>query len=116
MYLLGAIPIRGVKGRNAIMEVRRMLKDNKNLHVVICPEGGFARTEKWDAGFYYMALKADVPIVVAYMDYSQKEVGVKGVITDLSSMGQVYQTLSVYYKGVSARHPENFALPKCSRI
>lgn len=116
MYLIGAIPIRGVKNSNGILTVKRMFKEKKNLHVVICPEGGFAKTEKWGAGFYYMALKADVPIIVAYMDYSQKEVGVKGIITDLSSIDRVYQTLSVYYEGVSARYPENFVLPKFHKV
>lgn len=112
MQLFGAIPIRGVKGRNAILEVSSMFESNDHLHVVICPEGGFTRTEKWNAGFYYIALKAGVPIVVAYMDYYKKEIGVKGIIMDLSNIDSVYHELSLYYEGVSARYPENFALPK----
>lgn len=112
MHLLGAIPVRGVKGHNAILEVSSLFKWNKNFHIVICPEGGFAPTKRWDAGFYYMALKANVPIVVTYMDYRKKEVGVKRVLTDLSNKDRVFQELARCYKDVIARHPEHFVLPE----
>lgn len=112
MHLLGAIPVRGVKGHNAILEVSSLFKKNKNLHIVICPEGGFAPTKRWDAGFYYMAFKANVPIVVAYMDYHKKEVGVKSVLTDLSDKDRVFGELIRCYKGVTARHPDHFVLPE----
>lgn len=108
----GCIPVRGVKGHNAINDICRMMGQNTSLHVVIFPEGGFAPTEQWNPGFYYMAVKANVPIVVAYIDYKQKEVGVKGVIYDTSNIQQVYQEIRELYDGVTAKHPENFKLPK----
>ncbi|MFV0582038.1 MAG: 1-acyl-sn-glycerol-3-phosphate acyltransferase [Parabacteroides gordonii] len=115
MRLLGAIPVRGVKERNAILDVSNLFKENKNLHIVICPEGGFAPTNRWDAGFYYMAFKANVPIVVAYIDYHKKEVGIKGVLTDLSDKNRVFEGLTRCYKGVTARHPDHFVLPELHR-
>lgn len=116
MYLFGAVPVGGVKNRNAIHDACNLLHNANGLHVVICPEGRFARTERWNSGFYYMAFKADVPIVVAYLDYRKKEIGVKGVITDLSDINNVYKELTGYYVGVSAKYPEDFALPKYKQI
>lgn len=112
MYSIGAIPVRGVNGCNAIYEVCRLIKENDSLHIVICPEGGFSPTEKWDPGFYYMALKSQVPIMVGYLDYAKKEVGIKGIITDLSNKDNVFIQVAEYYKDVTACYPEKFKLPQ----
>lgn len=112
MRLLGAIPIRGIKGHNSIYDAVNLLGKKERMHLVICPEGKFAPTEHWNPGFYYMAVKAHVPVVVAYIDYGRREAGIKGVISDLSDKNKVYQQLAEMYRGVTARHPECFLLPK----
>ena len=109
--LLGVIPIRGIKGHNSIYDAVNVLNGKDRMHLAICPEGGFAPTNHWNPGFYYMAVKANVPIVVAYIDYGRREGGIKGVITDLSGLNKVYQQLAEMYSGVTARHPECFLLP-----
>ncbi|MBR1547797.1 MAG: 1-acyl-sn-glycerol-3-phosphate acyltransferase [Prevotella sp.] len=112
MHLIGAMPIRGVKGQNAIYHISHLLAVADEKHFLICPEGGFAPTDRWDAGFYYMAYKARVPLVVVYLDYKRKEAGVKGVIYDLDNQNDVYRQLAEMYRGVTARHPDRFLLPK----
>ena len=62
--------------------------------------------------FYYMAVKAGVPVVVVYLDYAKREAGVKGVIRDLENQQEVYRQLAEMYAGVTARHPECFLLPR----
>ena len=112
MRLLGAIPIGGVKGHNAIHDAVSLLDGEERMHLVICPEGQLAPTDRWNPGFYYMAVKARVPVVVVYLDFARKEAGVKGVITDLENQNEVYRQLAAMYRGVTARHPERFLLPK----
>ena len=115
MRMIGAIPIRGVKGQNAIWHVSHLLEEADELHLVICPEGGFAPTDRWDAGFYYMAYKAQIPIIAVYLDYKKKEAGLAGIISDLTSQREVYRQLAEMYRGVTARHPDRFLLPKCNK-
>lgn len=112
MHLFGGIPIGGVKGHNAIHEAVTTLNDAKEMHLLICPEGQLAPTDRWNPGFYYMAVKADVPIIVAYMDYGKREAGVKGVISDLHDQNEVYHQLAEMYRDVTACHPDQFLLPK----
>lgn len=112
MRLLGAVPIGGVKGHNAIHDAARMLEETDELHLIICPEGQLAAIDRWNPGFYYMAVKAGVPVVVVYMDYRRREAGVKGVISNLDDRNKVYQQLAEMYAGVSACHPSEFLLPK----
>ena len=42
--------------------------------ILIAPEGTRKRVEKWKTGFYYIALKANLPILMVSFDYIRKEV------------------------------------------
>jgi predicted rRNA methylase YqxC with S4 and FtsJ domains len=71
-----------------------------------------AKTPHWKKGFYYMSTKANVPIVVGYMDYKNKEVGIKGVIRDPSDMKETMREVNNLYKDVNAKYPKDFILDK----
>ena len=110
MRKFGSIPVRGVKNKNAIYQVVDILNNTDNLHVVISPEGWIKKVSDWNRGFYYMAHKANVPIVVAYIDYEKKEVGIKGIIRNVNDYQTVIRQINEMYKGVKGKRPENFVL------
>ena len=114
MKEFGSIAVRGVKNKNAIYQVVDMLDNTDELHVVISPEGWIKKITNWNKGFYYMALKAKVPIVVAYLDYKKKEMGIKDVIYDLSDYTSVMKQINTMYKDVSGKRPEQFVLQTIS--
>lgn len=45
------------------------------IRLVIPPEGTRSKVEYWKSGFYRIALAANVPILVADLDFTQKYVG-----------------------------------------
>jgi 1-acyl-sn-glycerol-3-phosphate acyltransferase len=45
------------------------------LVVAIPPEGTRQRVKEWKTGFYHIACGAQVPVVLAYMDYARKVCG-----------------------------------------
>jgi len=54
--------------------------------------------------------KSKLPIIVSYIDYTKKEIGVKGVIHETENIKTVMQEINGYYKNVGAKHPEIFSL------
>ncbi|MCG6186107.1 1-acyl-sn-glycerol-3-phosphate acyltransferase [Maribellus maritimus] len=110
MRKFGSIPVRGVKGKNAIYQVVDLLESSEELHIVVSPEGWIKKMEKWNKGFFYMAQKAQVPIVVAALDYGKKEMGVLGIIYDTSDFTAVMGQIKEFYKEVKGKKPEQFAL------
>lgn len=108
--LYGSIPVS--RNKEYINEIVSLFKENKNLHLILSPEGQLAKTDHWKKGFYYMATKANVPIVVSYIDYSKKEMGIKEVIKDTSNMKETMKSISNMYKNVKGKYPENFVLDK----
>lgn len=110
MRKFGSIPVRGVKNKNAIFQVVDLFNSSDELHIVISPEGWIKKVDDWNKDFYYMALKAKVPIIVASLDYKEKEIGIKGVIYDISDYNTVIQQINSMYKGVAGKRPEQFVL------
>jgi len=108
--LYGSIPVSNNK--EYIDEIVALYNTSDNLHIVLSPEGKRAQTDHWKKGFYYIANRADVPVVVGFMDYKKKECGIKGVITNTDDMKETITEIGRLYKDVGAKHPENFTLDK----
>lgn len=110
MRLYGSIPVDSLKYGNTIYKASQLIEVNKSLHIILSPEGTRKKVLKWNKGFYYIAFKAKVPIVVSYLDYQKKEIGIKGVIDDIENIETVMQQINLMYKDVTAKYPENFSL------
>ncbi|MDO9155084.1 MAG: 1-acyl-sn-glycerol-3-phosphate acyltransferase [Paludibacter sp.] len=110
MELYGSIPVRGVKDKNAIYCVGHMLEEPQDLHIILSPEGTIKKVNIWNKGFYYVANKKKVPIVVMYLDYKKKEIGIKGVINQHEEIRTVMHQINTMYKDVTAKHPEKFSI------
>ncbi len=108
--LYGSIPVS--RNKEYINEVVSLFKESETLHIVLSPEGQLAKTNHWKKGFYYMANRANVPIIVGYIDYKKKEIGIKGVIKDTSDMKETITEISQMYKGVVGKNSKNFLLDK----
>lgn len=61
-----------------------------------------------EKGFYYIALKAHVPILLAYIDYGKKTVGIKEIFYPTGNADQDISIIREKYNGIRACHPEHF--------
>ena len=83
----------------------------KLFYTSIGCNAGFLIKKEWfffPFNLLFIALKANVPIVVAYFDYGKKEVGTKGVFYPTGDVDKDIHTIREMYRGVTACHPENF--------
>ena len=110
MKKFGSMAVRGVKDKNAIFQVAEILNNTDELHVIISPEGWIKKVTKWNKGFYYMAVKAEVPIIVTSIDYKKKEMEIKGVIYELDDYATVIRQINLMYKDVTGKNSQNFSL------
>lgn len=106
----GSIPVD--RNSKYINQIVKLFHDSNELHIVISPEGQLAKTDHWKKGFYYMSTNAKVPIIVGYIDYSKKEVGVKGIVENNSNFRETMLKINDMYKNVKGKYPENFVLDK----
>jgi 1-acyl-sn-glycerol-3-phosphate acyltransferase len=76
---LGGIPVvrdapNGVVGQMA-QRLREARERGDFMWLALSPEGTRQLTPGWRSGFHQVALQAGVPVVLAYLDYPKREVG-----------------------------------------
>lgn len=71
---LGGYPVDRTKNNNLVEAVATTFHQNETIHIAIAPEGTRSNVSKLKTGFYYMALKANVPIILVGFDYPRKAV------------------------------------------
>ena len=75
MKWLGGIPINRSASHNVVRETVRQFKENKDLVVLVPPEGTRSKVARWKTGFYHIANMAEVPILMGYVNAEKKEAG-----------------------------------------
>lgn len=105
---LGGVPIDRNKRTSVTEQMVEEFDSRPLFQLAITPEGTRKRTEEWKKGFYYIALAAKVPILLAYFDYVKKEVGIKTVFYPTGDADVDIKEVRSWYKGVKGRNPQNF--------
>jgi 1-acyl-sn-glycerol-3-phosphate acyltransferase len=71
---LGGIPVNRKKSTNFVDMMVDLYDQYDVLSFAIAPEGTRKRVQKFKTGFYYIAVKAKIPIILVKFDYEHKEV------------------------------------------
>lgn len=108
MRSLGAIPIDRTKSGTMIDHVIDLFNKNEEFVFAITPEGTRSYVEYWRTGFYYIALKAEVPIVCGYLDFDKKETGIGPIIFPTGNAEEDLEKIMSFYRTKAAKHPEKF--------
>ncbi len=116
MLSLGALPIDRNKNtvnnekKSSVDAIADLFKEHDELRMVITPEGTRSRVEKWKTGFYYVALKANVPIALAFINYKTKSCGVDKIIYPSGDFKADMKQIMDFYKNIHGRNHQNFSL------
>jgi 1-acyl-sn-glycerol-3-phosphate acyltransferase len=97
MRWMGGIPVDRSKRNNAVAQMVEFFDAHDEVVVVIPPEGTRSEVDRWKSGFYHIAMGAQVPIVLAFMDYRAREVGIKGVFYPTGNYDADVATLQAVY-------------------
>ncbi|MCP4122398.1 MAG: acyltransferase [Bacteroidetes bacterium] len=65
--------------KSSVDAMAELFNTHEELILVITPEGTRSKAPRWRTGFYHIAMKANVPLVLSYLDYENKK-GVVGKI------------------------------------
>ena len=74
--------------------------------IALSPEGTRKKTDYWRTGFYYMALAANVPIALGFLDYSTKTGGFGPLIWPSGDIEKDLQRIRSFYKNIRGKYPE----------
>lgn len=108
MRHIGGIPVDRDKHTNLTDQLAAIAEESTYFRLCITPEGTRSANPDWKLGFYYIALKARLPILLFGLDYAKKAViCTKTIIPNGDAEGQLRE-IKLYYKDFKGKHPENF--------
>jgi len=96
------------KGRSMVDYMAEMFGTSEQLYLIVTPEGTRSPNPNWKTGFYHIARKADVPIVLGFIDYKKREGGFDCVFHTTGDLDADLVEIKRYYMGVNPKYPEKF--------
>ncbi len=87
----------------------QLFKEYKDLVLMIAPEGTRSANSEWKSGFWHIAHKAGVPIVLGFADYKRKIAGLGPVIHTEDFESDMKKIMN-FYKTITAADPSKFML------
>jgi 1-acyl-sn-glycerol-3-phosphate acyltransferase len=103
---LGGIPVVRDRSTNFVDQVAAEFQRRDKIMIAITPEGTRKHTEYWRSGFYYIALAAKTPLVLASMDYSKRLITYGKTLMPTGDLDADLERIREFYAGVMGRHPE----------
>ncbi len=103
----GGAPVDRSNKRDTVSVVVDLFKKNKRFRLALAPEGTRKKVDEWRSGFYYIALGAEVPIVMISMDFASKTIGISKPFYPSGEKEKDFIEIKSFYKGVVGKIPQN---------
>lgn len=105
---IGGVPVDRSKRSSITDQMAEEFAKREAFHLAVTPEGTRKLVKKWKMGFYHIAIKAQVPIQLAYIDYAKKEMGITRIFYPTGDEATDLAKIQAFYNDVTPCHPENF--------
>jgi 1-acyl-sn-glycerol-3-phosphate acyltransferase len=107
MRWLGGIPIDRSSPQNTVERLAIRFAESDALALAIPVEGTRGYRDYWKSGFFYIAERADVPIVLAFLDYPRRVGGLGPIVDPRDGIEVVMGQNREFYRDKLGRYPEN---------
>ncbi|MFK8060910.1 MAG: 1-acyl-sn-glycerol-3-phosphate acyltransferase [Polaribacter sp.] len=95
---LGGTPVNRTKSNNLVDAVIKEIKTKEEFRLGLSPEGTRKKVNKWKTGFYYIAKGANVPIVMATLDFENKRVKISEPYYTTSNKEKDFEVFTSFLK------------------
>jgi len=108
MRRLGGIPVHRSKQMRSTDVIAEQAREAKTFRLCITPEGTRKAQPEWKKGFYYIALKAHLPILLYGLDFADRRIVCTKTIIPSGDIEAEMREIKEYYKDFKGLHPEKF--------
>ena len=106
MRWLGGIPVQRDSSNNMVaLTAQAIHAASGPLQLVLSPEGTRSQVRQWKSGFYYIALQAQVPIVMAYLDFGGKRCGLGPALLPSGDLAADMAKIQAFYAPFRGKRP-----------
>ena len=103
---MGGAPLDRTPGQNKVEAIAGIFAQRDEFRLAIAPEGTRKKVSQWKTGYYYIALKAGVPIYRVAFDYRNKTVAVSEPFYPTGDIDADRPVIQSFFDGVVGKVPE----------
>jgi 1-acyl-sn-glycerol-3-phosphate acyltransferase len=111
-HWMGGTPIDRTGSLNKVDAIATIFEKHTEFRLAIAPEGTRKKVNGVKTGFYYIALKANVPIVPIAFDFGNKMVNIGKPFHPTSNYETDLKNLLKHFEGVIGKVPEYGFMPE----
>ena len=115
LTFFGAVPLNRERGGSAVSEAIAAFDKNEQFFLGLAPEGTRRKMQGWKSGFYRIAEGANVPVVLGFLDFGSRRLGLGPIVTLTGDRDADMAILESFYSSVSGRWPEKTGPIKLAR-
>ncbi len=105
---LGGIPVYRKLPIGLVEQLLKHFEENEKFILVVTPEATRKKVGRWKTGALRIARNANVPLVLARLDYEKKEMGLIKVYHDIPDSDKFINQIKKDFIGIGGKHPEKF--------
>ncbi len=103
---MGGIPVNRRESTGLIGQLAREFERRSWMWLALAPEGTRSYADHWKSGFYHLALKAKVPLGLAFIDYRARVLGLETYLTLTGDEKADLESIREVYAGKVGKHPD----------
>lgn len=107
---MGGIPVWRSKHTSITDNLAAEADKRKTFGLCITPEGTRSLNPEWKKGFYFIALKAHLPIHLYGLDYEKKVIQCTRQIIPSGDVDKDMREIKLYFKVFKGKKPEKFTI------
>ncbi|MBC8098292.1 MAG: 1-acyl-sn-glycerol-3-phosphate acyltransferase [Armatimonadetes bacterium] len=97
------IGVDRANSRDLVPQLVARINERETVALVIAPEGTRRKTDHWKTGFYWVAHGANVPIVLSFIDFKHKRVGIGGTVMPTGDIAADMERIWSVYRQVEPK-------------
>lgn len=105
---MGGVPVQRSKHTSLTDQLAEIARKAETFNLCITPEGTRKPVTEWKKGFYYIALKAELPILLFGLDYGRKRIVCTRSVIPNGDVESQMKEIKDYFSEFEGKHPENF--------
>ena len=112
MRRLGGIPVDRDDPSRVVGEVVERIRAGERFGLVVTPDGTRGGNDRWKSGFYRIAIDADLPVTLGYVDRTTMTTGLGPTFTLTGEVGADMDRIRAFYADKTGIKPEGFTPPR----
>ncbi len=107
---MGGVPVYRSKHTSMTDSLAQAARENEQFRLCVTPEGTRSLNPDWKKGFYFIAMKAQIPVLLYGLDFRRRLIECTYSFVPTGDVEAEMRQVKLYYKDYKGKKPEKFTI------